>query len=178
MQVETLSIVVTAAATVATALVAAASLVLGLFNAFADARRRKPHARVTLRAGYARDQQGRGYKYGAVLVVNDGQVAFFVEQVGFKLGKLRGRFLPVENWNDRVPYGRILVPGDRIEIALDGDKHVAVGADETLRAFVRIAQGAEFCSEPITEQTPGAFSLVKPQKRRQSSLSPGAFTFV
>lgn len=168
MQAETPSIIVTAAATVATAIAAIATLALGLFNAFADARRRKPHARVTLCAGYARDQHGRGYKYGAVLVVNDGQVAFFVEQVGFKLGKLRGRFLPVENWNDRVPYGRVLVPGDRIRIELDGNKHIAVGAGETLRAFVRIAQGAEFCSEPITEQTPGAFALVKPQKRRRA----------
>lgn len=159
MQVETLSIVVTAAATVATALVAVASLVLGLFNAFADARRRKPHVDVSMCAGYADDQQGGGHEYGSVRVINDGQVAVSVVQIGFYVGKRGNPFSPVENWNDAAQYKRLVVPGDFVEVVLERHVSLPIGQGKPVRAFARIADGTEFCSEPITEQTPGAFAF-------------------
>lgn len=160
MQAENLSIVVTAAATVVTALAAIATLALGLFNTFADARRRKPHVNVTLRAGYKVAQDGRCHEYGAVLAVNDGQVALSIEQIGFYVGKPRKRCFPIEQWNVDATYRRIVVPGDFVEVVLENHMALPIGEGKPVHAFALLADGTEFRSKPIAKDAPGAFALV------------------
>lgn len=161
MQVETLSIVVTAAATVATALIAAAALVQGHLHRVADLKRRKPHVHVSFREHHSVLVDARRDKHGSVRVINDGEVNIAVEQILFEFGEGRGaRRRPVEWWNATADYRRLLVPGDFVDVILGHDQNLVKAYGRPKCAVARLTTGAEFRSDVITEQTPGAFTFV------------------
>lgn len=160
MQDETLSIVVTAAATVATALISAATFALGVLNRVSNLKRVKPHVSVALRARHTDMGEGRGYQHGYVRVVNDGQVNVFIEQIGFKFRDSGNTITPVELWNSRADYRRLLAPGDVVDVELNHDMDLIRTYGRPKRAAARLASGVEFRSDVITEKTPGAFTFV------------------